>query len=125
MMKKRYTKRRNLFAFMLLMVMMMQMGFKVLHQHHHAQRVEISCSDCNHHRIHSGHILDWSGETDACPLCQLLANPYIPAKCVVAPQPTTQIIVHGITSVPVLTEAKWCPISPRGPPSFLFCNAIV
>lgn len=64
---------------MLLMVMVLQMGVRVAHTHHHQLTEQVECSDCEHNRVHSGHLLSWDGEQDDCILCQILATPFLPA----------------------------------------------
>lgn len=116
-MKRRYNTRRSLFAILLLMVMTLQMGVKSFHVHRHAQAVEFACSDCEHHRVHDGHIVAWDGHSDDCPLCEMLVSPYVPAEELRAPLPVCQTYSHGTASVPRVVAAAWCPTSPRGPPS--------
>lgn len=117
--RNRFNRRRSFLAILLLMVMSVQMGFKTFHLHHHAAAVEFACSDCNHHRVHGGHILAWDGHADDCPLCQMLQSPYTApdeptAAYALVVQPT-----HGTTIVASMSKAAWCPTSPRAPPSFL------
>lgn len=122
-MKRRYNTRRSLFAILLLMVMTLQMGVKSFHVHHHAHAVEFACSDCEHHRVHSGHILAWDGHSDDCPLCQMLVSPYVPAEELRAPLPFVQTHTHGTASVPHVVAATWCTTSPRGPPASYYKSA--
>lgn len=119
--RNRYSRRRHILAILLLMVMMLQMGAKTFHRHHHGARVEYTCSDCEHHKVHDGHIMAWDGESDDCPLCQILQSPYtiaeeLPQVCVVMTHHSYDIAV-----VPDVYGATWCHISPRGPP-YLFSH---
>lgn len=68
--------RRTLSSIVLLMVMVLQMGVRTLHQHHSAGHAEIVCSDCEHHKVHDGHLLSWDGVGDDCPMCQQLTTPF-------------------------------------------------
>lgn len=100
------------------------MGVKCFHVHHHAQAVEYACSDCAHHRMHSGHILAWDGHSDNCPLCQMLVSPYVPAQELHTYLPNIQTLSHGIETVIRVESAAWSSKSPRGPPySYYKINA--
>lgn len=55
---------------------MLQMGVKSLHQHQHAEKESIVCDDCKHHKVHSGHLIDWDGDSDECLLCQLFTDDF-------------------------------------------------
>lgn len=116
----RYYKRRSIYAILLLMVMALQMGFKTFHLHHHVQTTEVACSDCDHHRVHSGHLVAWDGDTDNCPLCQMLASPYVPAQELRMPQAFVQIQSCSTAYLSHVAEVAWCRIIPRGPPSHCF-----
>lgn len=120
----RYNNKRNVFAILLLMVMMLQMGIKTLHHHHYEHKTEFFCSDCENHKVHDGHFLDWEGDTDDCMLCQLLQTPYIPALEIPVVHFSVRIHVNDIIAVPEVFETAWCAISLRGPPSDYY-NKIV
>lgn len=58
------------------MVMILQLGIKSFHQHHYAENVTITCDDCDHHKVHSGHLLSWNGESNDCVVCHILSTPF-------------------------------------------------
>jgi len=64
-------------AILLLMLLMLQMGAKVLHQHSHAQMPVVECDDCRHHRAHNAHMTIYEGGQSDCLLCQVIATPYL------------------------------------------------
>lgn len=73
---RRCTLRHDLHAITLLLVMLLQVGMKTLHVHHEHASVKVECDDCNQHRLHDGHFIDWDGQNDDCLLCQLLSCQY-------------------------------------------------
>lgn len=117
-MKIRNQKRiRFISAIILLMVMMLQVGVKTLHQHQHVEKEHISCSDCEHHRVHSGHIINYVDDGD-CFLCQIISTPFCEAKCV-----RLNIIPAGHPSYSIYYNADFVcvaqtNVSPRAPPVF-------
>lgn len=110
---------RRFFAIFLLIVMLVQMGFKTLHQHHYEPTAKISCSDCENHRAHGGHLVDWDGDSDDCELCQFLQCPYTPAQEIIISYTPVLFFIKSITTVPDIQDSAWCIIAPRGPPSYL------
>ena len=119
MYRSRSNRKRSLFAIILLMVMLLQMGVKVLHQHHHDKTVEFYCSDCENHRVHDGHIIGWDDDSDDCQICQILAAPFVHSQEVHVSFCPVVNYVFGITEAPKIYESEWCRIAPRGPPSLL------
>lgn len=117
--RSRYNHRRRFVAIIFLMVMMMQMGFRMFHLHHYEAKAEVVCSDCEHNRVHGGHILAWDGHSNDCTLCQMLQSPYIPACELHYVGYVDTYHVCGITTVPGVKEYAWCHIFPRGSPSLL------
>ena len=116
-MKYRQTRKQLFFAIMLMMVMMLQMGVKTFHLHHHAEKETISCSDCEQHKVHSGHLLTWDGSSDDCLLCQLISTPFIEVDAI---KFTPIDVEHQQAShiyVAFCIDNTWRNIKPRGPPS--------
>lgn len=112
-------RRHRLSAIVLLMVMVLQLGVRIAHQHHHELSAQVSCSDCEHNRVHSGHVSSWDGEQDDCLLCQILATPYLQAEdvcneCYIVEQP--MLYADCISAV---QKCGCLNLSLRGPPSFL------
>lgn len=112
-------QRQRISAIVLLMVMMVQMGFKTLHLHHNDAKAEVTCSDCEHHRMHGGHILAWDGHSDDCPLCLMLHSPYVPAHELRVVQYANSYCVYCTNPIPDVQGEAWCFIVPRAPPSCL------
>lgn len=119
MLSLKRTYKQTISAIILLMVMIMQMGVKTFHQHNHAESSSIVCSDCEHHKVHSGHLTNWEGNSDECTLCQLLTTPFSEGS----------ILTLGNTFI-VYNTLYFCPdsnlsignrstIRLRGPPAFL------
>lgn len=116
-MNYRHNKRRGLFAIILLMVMTLQMGVKGFHVHRHAHAVKVACSDCEHHRVHGGHIVAWDGNSDNCPLCQVVANPYVEGSALCLDFSLNHNADYGTSASPYLLGAEWGARCPRGPPA--------
>ena len=97
--------RRNLYAILLLMVMVLQVGIKTFHVHHDHASVHIECEDCDQHRVHDGHLTDWDGQSDDCMLCQLLSAQYVSTdflsrchrRAILPPDPTRPVICMSRT----------------------------
>ena len=83
------TFRRTWSAVIMLMIIVLQMGIRTLHHHHYVEKAKLECSDCEHHRVHAGHLLTWDEAMDDCTLCQLLTTPFM------------QYVARHITIVPV------------------------
>lgn len=117
--RHKLTYRRTWSAVILLMIMALQMGVRTLHQHHYVEKVKLECSDCDHHRVHAGHLLAWDGATDDCTLCQLLTTPFrqcVAKHIVFVPlghHQTYHDIPLGIANATLGVHLR------RGPPSLL------
>lgn len=114
-----FKERRSVMAIILLMVMMMQMGIKTFHQHHRAESARIVCSDCDHHKVHQGHVASWDGTSDNCTLCQLLTTPF--TEC-----PAVRLIVPADVHADKYFSSDYIFVNHlrgthflRGPPCFL------
>lgn len=102
------------------MVMMLHMGVKTLHVHHHAQGEKVVCSDCEHHRVHNGHLISWDGGSDDCPLCHMLTTPGIPYQHVrLTILPTLHLVRHAAADGIVAAGDSMTHYR-RGPPCLLF-----
>lgn len=113
----KYSRRDRFFAITLLMVMFMQMGIRIVHLHHHAESVLTECSDCQHNRVHSGHIVSWDGTQDDCLICQYLATPFLKAegaKCHVYATEHHQPLCSCVSDI---SDRSCQCLRPRGPPS--------
>lgn len=99
--------------------MMVQMGVRTFHQHHHAEKETVTCNDCSHHKIHDGHILSWDGGNDNCTLCQLLTTPFTECSATeIFLQPLVYLNEYFCSNC---AHEDYC-ISThylRGPPSFI------
>ena len=111
--------RHNLYAILLLMVMVLQVGIKTFHVHHDHASVHIECEDCDQHRVHDGHLTDWDGQSDDCMLCQLLSTQYVSAQTF-CPDAIVEQFCHQIQDVQSsVCQGQWQNIQQRGPPSYL------
>lgn len=111
--------RHNLYAVILLVMMVMQVGVKCFHLHHEHVSITIDCEDCDQHRVHDGHLIDWDGQSDDCMLCQLLSSPYVPSI-----EFRLGAIVAQFSLLPQDRQSavcldQWQSICPRGPPTYL------
>lgn len=70
--------KRNIFANILLSVVLPIVFLAPFHHHDHPLSQEISCVDCTHHQPHPGHI-SLQTITDECLICHFLAQVYVPA----------------------------------------------
>ena len=99
--------------------MMLQLGVKTLHLHHHAEIDHISCSDCDNHRVHNGHILSWDGSSSDCVVCQLFTSPF----CKASDAHLSAIIVehrsHAICPVADICNSMQMHNIARAPPVYL------
>lgn len=119
MIRKRDTMKRTISAVILLMVMMLQVGGKAFHLHHHVEREHVVCSDCEHHRVHGGHFLNWEDSSSDCILCQLFQTPYNKAQDVRINAVEAEHHTHRICRVVVVTITAQMYIISRAPPAFL------
>lgn len=116
---RRHTGIRTFSAIILLMVMLLQVGVKGFHRHHCVETASVTCSDCEHHRVHDGHILNWNGSCDDCIVCQLFSSPFCKPQGI-----QLNVIPVGyqqpcICFVAAIVDVSRCSIIPRGPPAFL------
>lgn len=99
------------------MVMLLQMGVRVVHQHHHDISLT-ACSDCQHQKVHSGHFVSWDGSQDDCVICQGLATPFLQAddvRChVFAIEHQQQLFSYVVD----ISDRDCFIVNPRGPPCF-------
>ena len=83
--------RRTAFAWLLLWVFVPMMVLSVVHQHERATATEMSCTDCDHHVAHAGHLLMTDGHAHDCVLCQLASVVFVGGATLVASAPLTCI----------------------------------
>lgn len=117
--RKSHNRRRIFSAIILLMVMIMQVGVKAFHQHHYAVSERMTCSDCDHHRVHSGHITSWDGGSSDCVVCQLFSSPFSEAKTVLFKVIAAERLTYCICSVAEVVSTMQMHIIPRAPPACL------
>lgn len=110
---------RTFSAILLLMVMMIQVGVKTFHLHHYAESEHVVCSDCEHHRVHSGHILSWDGSSSDCVVCHLFSSPFTEVKTVLFKAITAERLSYCICSVTDVVSTLQMHIIPRAPPAYL------
>lgn len=114
----KYKRRNRLYAITLLMVMLMQMGIRVVHLHFHDNTALTECSDCQHNKVHSNHLISWDDAQDDCIVCQLLATPFLQADDVLCE--FFSIDQQQFFSYVVDIADCNCPlVNTRGPPSLL------
>lgn len=116
---KRYAVRYDLYAITLLMVMLLQVGIKTFHVHHEHASIRIVCEDCDQHRVHDGHLIDWDGQSDDCMLCQLLTAQYVAAGRVNTSDVTEPLCPRQQDKQRAVCLDQWQNISQRGPPAVL------
>lgn len=117
---KRNSVRHNFYAILLLMVMVLQVGIKTFHVHHPHVLVKIECEDCDQHKVHDGHLVDWDGQSDDCMLCQLLSTQYVASDSFHA-----YAVIQSHSLQPQVLQlsvclGEWQSIRQRGPPTNLF-----
>lgn len=113
--------RHRICAIVLLMVMMMQMGIRFAHQfqHEHEMSARTECADCQHHKVHNGHIFAWDDNDCCCFICQAFDSPYLlpdDVRC------TAMTVEHHQACAEYLADAQDCSqraASLRGPPGCL------
>lgn len=115
---KRGSRNRLLSAF-LLMLMVMNVGIRCVHIHHYDHHAQTECADCQHHKVHSGHLSAWDGEQSDCFICHVLATPYVKAECTACNFADTECQFACFFYSPDVTENSVPNITLRGPPSFL------
>lgn len=115
-MQYRQARKRYFFAILLMMVMMLQMGVKGLHLHEHAEKETIYCSDCDKHKVHSGHLLSWDGCSDDCLLCQLITTPFIEVDAITFTPVSVEYGQECHIYTAFCIDKAWRSIKPRGPP---------
>ena len=108
--------KRSFFAIILLMVMMVQVGVKMIHTHH-IENTLVSCSECEHHQVHHGHLLSWDGESRDCLLCQLLTNPYTESAITQLSTPHVELYFSTFFYIASDAHHDRGTISLRGPPT--------
>lgn len=114
---KQHNHNRRIIAVILLMVMMLQMGGKILH--HHVQHETIECNDCQQHKVHDGHLMEWHEDDGDCLLCQLLNAPYLENDTVLLTYFSVELSQQCIFYQVLNTENNRYIISLRGPPALL------
>lgn len=112
-------RRHRLSAIVLLMVMVLQLGVRIAHQHHHDRSAHVVCSDCEHNRVHSGHVSSWDGAQDDCVLCQILATPFVAADEVRCIEYACELPLLYFSYIPDIQRCSCFVVDLRGPPSFL------
>lgn len=115
----RISVRHNVYATILLMVMMLQVGVKTFHVHHPQVLVKIECDDCNHHKVHDGHLINWDGQNDECMLCQLLSAQYVAAVTIHPDAVIFQFCQQHPDRELSVCQGQWLQIRQRGPPAYL------
>lgn len=115
----RNSNRHNLYAIVLLMVMVLQVGIKTFHVHHDHASVHIECEDCDQHRVHDGHLTDWDGQSDECMLCQLLSVQYVATEAFCPDAIVEQFCLQNQDTQLSVCHGQWQNIQQRGPPSYL------
>ena len=111
--------RHNLYAIVLLMVMVLQVGIKTFHVHHGHASAPIECEDCDQHRVHDGHLIDWDGQSDDCILCQLLSAQYVATESFHPEAIAEQFCCLFHDAQSSVYQGQWQNIQQRGPPSYL------
>lgn len=111
--------RHNIYAIILLMVMLLQVGIKTFHVHHTHASVKIECEDCDQHKVHDGHLIDWDGQSDDCMLCQLLTNPYVAAEEIRPDDVINHLCTQPQGQLLAVCQGQWQSIRQRGPPASL------
>lgn len=116
---KRNSIRHNLYAIVLLMVMLLQMGIKTFHVHHVHVSAKIECEDCDQHRVHDGHLIDWDGQQEECMLCQLLSVQYVAAETYIPNTVVDSFCLEPQHMQLAVCLGQWQSFHQRGPPSYL------
>lgn len=106
-------------TFILLLVMVMQVGVKTFHLHHEHASVKVECEDCDQHRVHDGHLIDWDGQNDDCVLCQLLSCQYVSSEGFRLDAVVEQFCHHAQDRQLAVCLERWQSIRQRGPPTYL------
>ena len=115
----RYTRVRTLSAIMLLMVMLLQVGVKCFHCHHYVEAASVICSDCEHHRVHDGHIVSWNGSCDDCVICHLFSSPFCKPQGVQLCAVPVRYQQLCICFIDTILDVSRYNLIPRAPPVFL------
>lgn len=117
----RQSSRQRIYAILLLVVTLMQLGVKITHRHNALAVVE--CYQCQHHIAHNGHLLEFNDDCDECLLCNVLANPFIASEKVFVESGNIGIEgKFGLFNDEIIT-GEWRQTFLRGPPCFLFITA--
>lgn len=111
--------RRSLYAIILLLVMIVQVGVKTFHLHHEHTSITVECEDCDQHRVHDGHLIDWDGQSDDCLLCQLLSTQYVSSEEFRLSAIVGQFCPQSQDRLLAVCLEQWQSIRQRGPPSYL------
>lgn len=69
--------KRQLSAWLLLLVFVPMMVLSSLHVHDYGDTTENQCEQCVHHVRHAGHLNAISHHSFDCPLCQFASLPYL------------------------------------------------
>ncbi|MBQ0048762.1 MAG: hypothetical protein KBT12_00765 [Bacteroidales bacterium] len=118
-MRRSHSVTRTCSTIMLLVVMILQVGVKSFHLHHHAEANHAVCLDCEHHRVHNSHLLIWDGGSPDCLVCHLFSTSYDKGVDLVLPDMATPAPAYCICRFEVIPKRVQMHIIPRAPPAFL------
>lgn len=110
--------KRQLNAWLLLLVFVPTMAAATLHIHNDYNDAETTCLDCANHHAHAGHLSNDSGHLHDCILCQLLQGSFLVASIVIF----QHLFFHHRTAIACPDKAicgyKGDGLSTRAPPEW-------